>query len=115
MPGLNDYIKSERGNRYSANHIKQSIQRDISIFIHNAIVMGRLHRHEKPCRLSYHWTEGNSRRDLDNIAFAQKFIQDALVIAGVFPDDSQKYIKELHHTLEVKKGYYEVTVRIEEI
>ena len=115
MPGLNDYVKAERGNRYGANHIKQSTQRDISIFIHNAIVMGRLHRHEEPCRLTFHWVEGNSRRDLDNIAFATKFIQDALVETGVFPDDSQKFIKELHHTLEVRKGYYEVTVTIEEI
>ena len=52
---------------------------------------------------------------MDNVAFATKFIQDALVVSGIFPDDSQKYIKELHHTLEVQKGIYMVTVKIEEI
>ena len=115
MPGLNDYVKAERGNRYGANHIKQSNQRDIELFIHNAVIKGTLHRHEKPCRLDLHWVEGNARRDLDNVAFATKFIQDALVVSGIFPDDSQKYIKELHHTLEVQKGIYMVTVKIEEI
>lgn len=115
LPGLNEWIKDERGNRFKANKVKQDTQKDILVFIHNARIKKSLHPHDKPVKLTFHWTEGNSRRDLDNIAFAVKFIQDALVTAGIFPDDSQKYIKELHHTVTVDKGNWGVTVIIEEI
>lgn len=115
LPGLNEWIKDERANRFKANKVKQDTQKDIGVFIHNAQIRNTLHSHDKPCRLTFHWTEGNSRRDLDNVAFATKFIQDALVAHGVFPDDSQRYIKELHHTVTVEKGTWAVEVIIEEI
>lgn len=51
----------------------------------------------RPCkkRMRYHvlWVEQNRRRDLDNVAFAKKFIQDGLVKAGVIPNDT-------HHEIE---------------
>lgn len=50
----------------------------------------------KPCkgRIFYRvtWYEQNRRRDLDNVAFGKKFIQDALVKAGILENDSAEYI-----------------------
>ena len=50
------------------------------------------------------WTEPNSKRDVDNIVFAKKFIFDALVRSGVIVNDSQRFIRytvdEVHTTGE---------------
>lgn len=52
--------------------------------------------HVRPCqgRMTYHvlWVEQNRRRDLDNVAFAKKFIQDGLVKAGIIPNDTHHEI-----------------------
>jgi hypothetical protein len=61
----------------------------------------------KPCRrfpvalsLVYH---GSGKRDLDNMdAHARKVILDALVQAGVIPDDGPKYVRAL--AARFKKG-----------
>lgn len=45
-------------------------------------------------RVRYHvlWVEQNRKRDLDNVAFAKKFIQDGLVKAGVLHNDTHHEI-----------------------
>lgn len=45
------------------------------------------------------WVEGDRRRDLDNVSAATKFILDGLVDAGVLYDDSQRWVRSLHHTI----------------
>lgn len=44
------------------------------------------------CYIIYTWYEPNCRRDLDNIAAAKKFIQDALIEANVLKNDGWKHI-----------------------
>lgn len=44
------------------------------------------------CRVEFAWFEPNRRRDLDNVAFAKKFVLDGLVKAGVLRDDSPRYV-----------------------
>lgn len=46
-------------------------------------------------RITYHvhWVEQNRKRDLDNVAFGKKFVQDGLVKAGIIPNDT-------HHEIE---------------
>lgn len=44
------------------------------------------------CTYSVLWVEPNHRRDLDNVAFGKKFIQDGLVKAGIIPNDTAEYI-----------------------
>ena len=50
----------------------------------------------RPCgrRITYHvhWVEENRRRDLDNVAFAKKFIQDGLIKAGIISNDTHHEI-----------------------
>lgn len=94
--------------------MKRETENDISIYIRKAMQEGKLHRHNCQCFLVLNWYEKNYRRDGDNIAFAVKFIQDALVSNDVFPDDSRKYIIGLHHYFH-KADEYGVEVRIEEM
>ena len=45
-----------------------------------------------PVIIKYKWYSPNSRKDVDNIAFAKKFINDGLVIAGILENDSRKFV-----------------------
>ena len=114
MPGLNEYINAERSNKYKASSIKRNVEKDLGFVIQNALSLGKLHKHNKTCCLEIEWVEENNRRDGDNISFATKFIQDALVRNGIFPDDNRKYIDELHHTFKTEKGINKVIVKIKE-
>jgi len=108
LPSLNDYINAERTNRYMGANMKRNTQDGISWFI------TKLPNFEKPVRIHFHWIEKTSRRDLDNVAFAKKFILDALVENGKLKDDSQKYVRGFTDTFEKGKEN-EVLVTIEEV
>jgi Holliday junction resolvase RusA-like endonuclease len=83
---LNEYIDRERANRYAAAAIKKK---------ETAVAeeaMKELKPIEEECTVRFIWYLTNKRRDLDNIAFAKKFILDGAVKAGVIPNDNVKYI-----------------------
>lgn len=83
---LNEYINKERTNRYMAAAIKKK---------ETAIAeeaMSGLSKIDIPCRVSFTWYLTNKRRDLDNIAFAKKFILDGAVSAGVISSDNVQYV-----------------------
>ena len=89
LPGLNEYTRANRSNYHSGAQMKKQTETMIGRFIRLAKlkpVQGRVH-------ISYQWIEPNERRDLDNIAFARKFVQDALVKSGVLAGDGRKHIK----------------------
>jgi Holliday junction resolvase RusA-like endonuclease len=62
----------------------------------------------------FEWHEKTKRRDADNIAFAKKFILDALVKMGVLPNDSRKYVKGFYDVIIDDKSDF-VKVEIVEI
>lgn len=45
-----------------------------------------------PVHIHYHFKLTGSRLDIDNHAYMEKMIADALVANGVLPDDTQEYI-----------------------
>jgi Holliday junction resolvase RusA-like endonuclease len=94
LPSLNDYIRVCRSNRYKSSKMKKNIEQDIGMFI------GRLPKFRKPVKIHFHWVESDRRRDLDNIAFAKKFILDALVKYGKLNDDSSKWVTGFTDTFE---------------
>ena len=114
LPGLNEYTEQNRRNHFAGAKMKKNNELAIKLYIINALRKGQITKHTEKCRLKLLWIEKNNRRDGDNIAFAIKFIQDALVACGVFPDDSRKYICGLHHDFKVD-NYYGVEVTIEPI
>lgn len=116
LESLNNYIDKERTNRYAAASIKRKQQKMIGEYIEKAVKAGNLHRHDRPVAMFITWTfPDHRRRDLDNQSFAIKFVQDALVDAGVFPDDNIKVIREIHHRAVIQSGVWKVEVEIKEI
>lgn len=86
LPGCNEYIKANRSNRYIGAKMKRDAQDTIYYYIKD------LPTFTKPIKINFTWVEENKRRDLDNIAFAKKFILDALVQAGKLKDDNRNNV-----------------------
>lgn len=67
-------------------------------------------------RIRYHvlWIEQNRRRDLDNVAFAKKFIQDGLVKAGIIKNDTHHEIAGFSDSFDYDSKNPRIVVTIEE-
>lgn len=109
LDSLNDYTKSCRANRYGANAMKRKNEAKVIEGIKRA---GLKKAEHYPINLYIIWYEPNRRRDVDNITFATKFIQDALVKFGILEDDSQKYIVGVFHRVLVDKDNPRIEVEL---
>ena len=112
LPGLNEYTVASRTNRYAAAQMKKKIQQLIE---HCIMQQLRGVRFEKPVRIAFTWCEPNRKRDKDNIAFAKKFIFDALVESGVIPNDGWKNIDSFSDSFTVDAQHPRVEVEIKEV
>lgn len=111
LPGLNEYIAAERSNRHLGAKMKRDSGNIVSTYIRRSM---RGIRIDNPVFIKYTWIEKNQRRDKDNIAFAKKFIQDALVQCGVLRNDGWKYIVGFTDEFEVDRENPRIEVRITE-
>lgn len=66
------------------------------------------------CYVKFRWYEANKKRDLDNVAFAKKFIFDALVDCGVLKNDSRKYVVGFSDDFYIDKVNPRIEVEIVE-
>ena len=91
LPGLNEYTKATRSNKYGGAGMKRQAEHVVQ-----HAIMSSMHgiRIKSPVRIQYTWYEPNRKRDKDNIAFAKKFIQDALVKSRVLKNDGWNDIDE---------------------
>lgn len=89
LPTLNEYIKAERGNRYAAAKLKKETEIRIVADIKKT-GKGDI---PIPFILKIVWYEKTKRRDKDNVAFAKKFILDALQKGGYIENDNNKNVK----------------------
>lgn len=113
LPGLNDYTKANRGNKYLANKLKQETQNNINKYIVIAISIGFLKNVNKyPCRLKITWYEPNNKRDVDNITFGTKFILDSMVCMGIIKNDSRKYVTGITHEVFTDRNNPRIEVEI---
>ena len=87
--GLGKRTGKRRPNRY--NDLKRKWENLICIEITRHRIKPVIVRAE----LEFYWCEPDKRRDPDNIAAGKKFILDALVLSGVLPKDSQRWVKKL--------------------
>ena len=111
LDGLNDYTKANRSNVYVGNKMKKDNQQKVFA----ALVRSKMLNHRisyYPARISLKWYEKDTKRDIDNVAFAVKFILDELVGQGVLKGDSQKYVNELEHEFLVDKENPRIEVQI---
>lgn len=91
MPGLNEYIRAERANRYAASKMKRAQTERVAL----AAAAQGMPGFTCPVEVTITWVEPNRRRDVDNVAFAKKFVLDGMVRAGVIPDDSPRYVSAI--------------------
>lgn len=94
LPSLNEYIDVCRSDKYKAARFKRQIEEGIALFL---IPLPRI---QKPVRIHFHWIEKNKKRDLDNVAFAKKFVLDAMVKRGKLQDDNRRYVTAFYDTFE---------------
>ena len=112
LDGLNEYTRANRNNRYQGGKMKTTNEQIIGNAIREAQENGFPKIIPTPIAISCNWYEPNNRRDIDNVVFAIKFIQDALVEAGIIPDDSRKYISQLSHQVFTDKENPRIEVTI---
>ena len=110
--GLNEYIAAERANRYKAAKMKRENEAIVMIAIKQQLKNVKI---EKPVYMEYTWVEKNKRRDLDNITFGRKIIQDSLVKAGILKDDGWKYILGFSDRFQVDRENSRIEIKIKEV
>lgn len=99
LPSLNDYIRTCRGNKYAAAKEKAEIEEKLAWYIR------RCPRFDGPVEITFTWAEGNRRRDYDNVAFAKKFVLDALVKYGCLPDDNRNFVTAFRDEFVYEKEF----------
>lgn len=112
LPGLNEYIRAERGNKFAAARMKEDTQETIGFWILQQLKGVKFAR---PVQMDYLWIEPDRRRDKSNIAFSKKFIEDALITSGTIPGDGWRVIHGFTDTFRVDKQNPRVEVTITEI
>lgn len=93
LPSLNEYTASCRAHAQKGASLKRDTEYMICWDIQRAISAKQLRQCSAPIRLAFEWHERTKKRDADNIAFAKKFILDALVKMRIIVDDGRKYVK----------------------
>ena len=107
--GLNEYITLINRNRHAGNKRKQGIERMIGKCIRDQLGSIRINY---PVFIKYTWIEDNRRRDKDNVSFAKKFIQDAMVKEGLLENDGWREITDFKDSFIVDKGRAGVVVEL---
>jgi Holliday junction resolvase RusA-like endonuclease len=102
---LNEYIKIERENKFAANSVKCRETDVVKHFCKGKKWMSY------PCKITFTWHVKDKRKDLDNVAFAKKFILDGLVKAGVLKNDNLNHIIAFEDKVIFdKKEYVELEI-----
>lgn len=114
LPGANDYINAERRNKYAGAKLRKETENEIYAQAMCQLVLKGI-RFDRPVIMHYHWFESNRKRDKDNIAFAKKFVQDALVTAGVLKNDGWEQIAGFSDDFSVDRKNPRVEIEFEEV
>lgn len=112
LPGLNEYIEACRNSKFEGNKLKSGVENHIIRCIKSQL---RGVQFKKPVVMNYTWVEPNRRRDKDNIAFARKFVQDALVKAKVLKNDGWAYIENFTDDFAVDAKHPRVEITFQEV
>jgi len=109
LPGLNEYTAACRSHRHVGAKLKRDVENVVRIYARNR----KPPAFDGPVRVTFAWHERDLRRDADNVAFAKKFILDALVGLGVLPNDSRKYVTGFADEFHVDRQSPRIVVTIE--
>ena len=109
LPGLNEYVKANRANPHTGSRMSRAA--------HEICKTGMIKyngRHIKRGWFIFSWYEKNQRRDKDNIAFAKKFILDALQEMKILKNDGWTEVAGFEDRFYVDKHNPRVEVEIYE-
>lgn len=106
LPSLNEYIAACRANKFEGAKMKQETETAILWQI------GRLQQITAPVIIHFIWHEKTRRRDKDNVAFAKKFVLDALQKSGKLPNDNNRFIAGFSDAFTYGTDYG-VTIEVE--
>lgn len=108
---LNEYIEIERSKfgHILANNLKRENQEYIYPYI---VTQLKGIAFEKPVYMRYTWYLPDKRKDKDNIVFARKFIQDALVVKRIIPNDGWNDIIGFSDNFEVDRRNPRIEIEI---
>ena len=98
-PTLNEYINTERKHRLKAAKLKKATEHHLTMQLKSKKVSPF-----ESVELGYNWIRLHRREDKDNISFGQKFVQDALVNAGIIANDGWKNVFGFTHNFSVDKS-----------
>lgn len=111
LPALNEWTRACKSHYGKAGRMKREAQ-DMILWAMKAAKV-------KPVKgkviVRFTWIEPNMRRDQDNIAFAKKFIFDALQEGGVIQNDGWKHVDGFSDTFRLNKANPRIVVEIEEV
>lgn len=108
FPSLNDYTNACRSGWQAGNSMKA----DNTEIVSNIAELTHQPRWDVPVKILFRWYEEDSKRDIDNVAFAKKFILDGLVKANVIENDNQKFVTAFCDEFYVDKERPRVEVHI---
>ena len=109
LPGLNEYVRANRANPHTGSQMSRQA--------HALCRTGMIRyngRQVKRARIVFRWVEKNKRRDKDNVAFAKKFILDALQETGILKNDGWEEVASFTDEFAVNRKYPHVEVLIYE-
>ena len=91
LPAFNEIINTARHNRY----VSAKQMEDWKGYCMAYIKLAKLPRISGPVAIHFKWFEPNNRKDIGNVRVGEKFISDALVMAGVMPNDGKCFVKRM--------------------
>ena len=112
LTDLNTYIKALNGNRWSGNEIKQT---ETDRVAYEARIARLQPAQAYPVKITYRWYSPDQRKDVDNVAFSKKFINDGLVSAGILENDSRKFIAGFADEFYIHKKNPRVEIEIKSV
>ena len=88
------------------------LKRETQKLIEAYISISNLTPVDYPVVIELSWQEPNNRRDVDNIQSSKKFILDALVEMKILPNDTRKWVTQIHDFVITDKEHPGVWVLI---
>lgn len=115
LEALNDYTKANRTKAIVGAEMKKVQELKIMQYI-DIQLLHSLNRFEplQKVHITFKWVEKNIKRDPDNIAFAKKFILDALVTRGIIAGDGWKVIQGFKDEFAISSSRPRIEVYIDE-
>ena len=108
LVGLNEYTRACRSHWSRGSRLKRQQTELVAWYARAAGARG----HEGPVEVTCEWHERDARRDLDNVAFAAKFVLDGLVMAKVIAGDDQAHVTGIRHVFAVCPDWPRVVVEV---